>query len=237
MIPLDNKEIVFLNMNASQYFAEKQEKKQFVIHHSAGWDNARQMFDIWNRDASKVAVSFGIGSDGVVYEGFNSSFWAYHVGLDAKSLPQNMWKYLGNNIPIHQHSIGVELCNWGVLGQSKGKFYSWAGAEVPLAKVVKYEKPFKAIPVSDFFNKIGQSNKPAFYYEKYSDKQIESLGKLILLMNKTHGIPLDYNADMWDISEKALKITPGIWTHVSYRLDKSDCHPFPPLIEMLKSLK
>ena len=41
---------------------------------------------------------------------------------------------------------------------------------------------------------------------------------------------------MWDISDKALAGEAGVWTHVSFRTDKSDCHPQPELIQMLKSL-
>jgi hypothetical protein len=36
---------------------------------------------------------------------------------------------------------------------------------------------------------------------------------------------------------KALSGTPGVWTHVSYRADKSDCHPQIELINALKELK
>ena len=46
----------------------------------------------------------------------------------------------------------------------------------------------------------------------------------------------DYKKDMWDISRSALSGSPGIYTHVSYRKDKSDCHPQKDLIENLKNL-
>jgi len=43
---------------------------------------------------------------------------------------------------------------------------------------------------------------------------------------------------MWDVSQRALSGEPGIWTHVSYRQKpgKTDCHPQPELIEMLKTI-
>ena len=56
-----------------------------------------------------------------------------------------------------------------------------------------------------------------------------------MFWNDRYNIPLEYNQDMWDVSINALKGAPGIWTHVSYRSDKSDCHPQPELIEMLQS--
>jgi len=76
-----------------------------------------------------------------------------------------------------------------------------------------------------------------FAFEKYTDEQIESLRKLLLYWGDIYNIPLDYNDDMWSINVKALSGQSGIWTHVSYRVDKSDCHPQPELIQMLKSLK
>jgi hypothetical protein len=60
--------------------------------------------------------------------------------------------------------------------------------------------------------------------------------KLLIFWNERYGIPLDYNQDMWALSSKALSGQDGVWTHVSFREDKSDCHPQPELIEMLKSL-
>jgi len=77
-----------------------------------------------------------------------------------------------------------------------------------------------------------------FYgFEKYTDAQIEAVRELLVFWNERYKIPLDYHDDMWDISNEALAGKAGVWTHVSYRKDKSDCHPQPELIEMLKSLK
>ena len=42
---------------------------------------------------------------------------------------------------------------------------------------------------------------------------------------------------MWEVSQDALCGKPGIYTHVSFRKDKSDCHPQKELIQMLKELK
>ena len=42
---------------------------------------------------------------------------------------------------------------------------------------------------------------------------------------------------MWNISANALKAVPGVYTHNSYRKDKSDISPQPKMIAMLKSLK
>jgi hypothetical protein len=41
---------------------------------------------------------------------------------------------------------------------------------------------------------------------------------------------------MWEVTSKALNLEEGIFTHASYRKDKSDCFPQYELIDMLKSL-
>ena len=75
------------------------------------------------------------------------------------------------------------------------------------------------------------------YFEKYTDAQIRTLGELLLYWNKRYNIPLDYHNDMWRESYSAKIGHSGIWSHVSFRSNKSDCHPQPELIEMLKTIQ
>ena len=74
------------------------------------------------------------------------------------------------------------------------------------------------------------------FYHKYNDLQIESLRKLILELTAKFAINKKYNSDMWDISLNAILGKNGIYTHVSYRLDKNDCSPQINLITMLQNL-
>ena len=54
---------------------------------------------------------------------------------------------------------------------------------------------------------------------------------------ETYSIDLTYKEDdMWTVSTRALKGEGGVYTHNSYRKDKSDIHPCPRMIAMLKSL-
>jgi len=126
---------------------------------------------------------------------------------------------------LDKTSIAIELDNWGQLEEKDGKLYAVYGNEVDVP-VVHYAKGFRGEQV----------------FEAYSEAQIRATGELLLLWNKTYGIPLDYHEDMWDVSQKALSGTPGVWTHVSYRpwpssKNKWDCHPDPNLISMLRTLK
>ena len=92
--------------------------------------------------------------------------------------------------------------------------------EVPIEEVTTYDYPFRGIR----------------YYQKYTDKQLESLKFLLQYLCETYKIPKTYIPEMWEISKSALRGDKGIFTHVSYRKDKSDCHPQKELVEFLKSI-
>ena len=59
----------------------------------------------------------------------------------------------------------------------------------------------------------------------------------IVLMGVKFNIPVNYNEqDMWSVSRRALSGEPGLYTHNSYREDKTDVSPQPHLIEMARTL-
>lgn len=186
-------------------------KKQIIWHHSAGWDNARNMFYWWKIDGVRhVATSIGIIDDGTVYRGFHEDFWAHHIGMKD-------WRNPARN----QEAVAVEICNWGTLNKSGDRYYStWVPtAEVGAGKVI--ELNYKGVK----------------YYEAYTDAEIETLKRWTLLIAIRYGIPLDYREnDMWKLSENAKNGVPGIYTHNSFIEGKTDVSPQPKLIAMAESL-
>ncbi len=66
--------------------------------------------------------------------------------------------------------------------------------------------------------------------------KLEESKDLLLLWKQRYNIPLTYNADIWDITPRALRGEAGVFTHNSVRTDKVDVYPHPKLIQMLKSL-
>lgn len=205
-ISLNVKEVDF----KGYYFTAQHDKKQIIWHHSAGWDNARGMFDWWKQDGVvHVGTSIGIVDDGTVYRGFDESYWAASIG--ARHV---------NNRQRDKEAVCVEICNWGNLTEKNGKFYSWASAEVHPDKVIEINyKGYK-------------------YFEKYTIKEIETLKVWTILMGIRFDIPLSYDYDrMFKLSDDAFAGVPGIYTHNSYRQDKTDVYPHPQLIEMAESLE
>ena len=193
----------------SQYYRTKHPKKQIVIHHTVSNGNANNVIAWWKKTPQRVGTAFIIDREGIIHQCFQSGYWAHHLGLKDK-----------RNLKLNQQSIGIELCNWGGLHKVDGKFTSYFNAIVPCNEVITYEDKFR-----------GYS-----HFQKYTEVQLESLSNLIQYLGKSYDIPLAYNPCMWDLSQCALHSVPGVFTHVTFRDSKSDCHPQPELIQTLKSL-
>jgi N-acetyl-anhydromuramyl-L-alanine amidase AmpD len=204
----------------TQYLREEHPKKQIYLHHTAGRSNGENTFKWWASNPERVATCVcisGLGAvDGQIVQGFSSKYWAYHLGIkrsvfDAYGVPYtNLDKY----------SIGIEICNWGQLSFTSGKFYNYVGGEVPEKEVIKLDVPYKR----------------HIYFHNYTDAQIESVRQLLVLWNQRYNIPLKYNEDIWTVTQRALRGEAGVFTHNSVRADKIDIYPHPKMIQMLKSL-
>lgn len=210
MAALDLSKIVQVNFPEAQYFPQAFPKKQICLHHTVSGPNGARIFEGWAANTDRVATALVVAGDGTIYQGFKSEHWAHHLGLKTS-----------NNTALNQASIGIEVCNWGALTLKDGKYYSAFGQEIPAAEVIDYGQPWRG----------------AQYFQRYTAAQIESTRQLVVFLCDKYGIPKDYNEDIFDINQRALNGEAGIFTHVSYRTDKSDMHPQPELKAMLAGLK
>ena len=214
---LDTSKIVQVRLKETQYYQEEFPKKQIVLHHTVSNGNAKNVMSWWASTPAKVGTAFIIDREGVIHQCFSSKHWAHHLGTRSKQ-----------NKQLNQESIGIEMCSWGPLTRKENpmlkgspKFFSSTGTEIPKEEVVKLEKPFRG----------------HLYYQKYTSSQLKSLRILVNYLCETYNIPKKYNPDMWDYSRMAMNGNPGIYTHVSFRKDKSDCFPQLDLIGNIKNLK
>lgn len=210
---LDTSKIVQVRLKETQYYQEEFPKKQIVLHHTVSNGNAKNVMQWWASTPVKIGVAFIIDRDGIIYQCFSSKYWAHHLGTKAK-----------NNKQLNQESIGIELCSWGGLTRKENpmlkgspKFYSSTGTQVPKEEVVKLEKSFRGF----------------LYFQKYTEKQLKSMQILVNYLCEMYKIPKTYNTDMWNYSRLAMSGNPGIYSHVSFRKDKSDCFPQKELITFL----
>lgn len=221
MKPIELNEITQLKFPTSNYFEEETSKNQIVLHHTVSGAGIEGDYNTWLNSTSKVGAHFIIDREGKCYQTISSKYWINCLGIKVDFLKSlNFTDYRTRNVLLNKHSINIELDNWGGLTKSNNKYFNAYNKEVK-TEIAEYPKKFK-----DYI-----------YYEKYTNKQIETTMRLIIYLSNKYNIPLDYNENMWNVSHDALAGKSGIWTHVSYRQDKSDCHPQEELINALKKLK
>lgn len=221
--------IILNPLTPDQYYTEKTQKKQIYIHHTAGNPDPFSVRKWWLTTPEKVGTSFIIGGkptkatnwkDGDIHQSFSSDYWAHHLGLTAAHVqigkPGNK-----TNLELNKFSIGIELCNWGYLTKTAKGFITYTGVVVPNEEVVTYTTPFKGYT----------------YYHKYTDAQLQNLKELLQFLCNKWNIPTTYyGKEIFDVNVRALRGESGIWTHVSVRPDKFDCHPQLELIDILENL-
>lgn len=222
---LDLTKIKQLPLKETEYFKDVNDKKQIVLHHTAGNSSGVNVVNSWNNDKRGRIATFcvisGAGSsntkDGEIVQAFSSKYWAYHLGIKSEVF---LSKGLKHQI-LDKTSIGIEVCNWGPLEEINGKFYNYVDGEVNAADVCTLDEPYKGFK----------------HWHAYTDAQIESLIQLLKYLSETYNIPLKYSYDeFFKVSTTALKGLPGLYTHNSYRKDKTDVYPSPKLILALKGL-
>jgi hypothetical protein len=197
------------------------------VHHTAGNANPELVYKGWNGDVSHVCTCIVIGGkkgngnpyeDGTIVQGYSSSKWAYHLGLEQKTFDECKLPFLS----LDRISIGIEICNWGYLTKdTNGIFKNYVGGIVDAAEVCDLGYKFRGYQ----------------YFHNYTDAQIQSTKDLLEYWGSKYNIDLSYNKDIFDICPRALKGDNGIFTHCSVRKDKTDIYPHPKMIDMLKSLK
>lgn len=209
-------------LNPGQYIQEVTQKKQIVIHHTVSGDSAAGDVCWWNSTPERVGAAYIIERNGMVHELFNSDHWAYHLGLTQKHFQAAHSTYKN----LDMSSVAIELDSWGPVEAeaSTSKFY-------PKGKI-RQTAPVKYI----YEYCYNERWKGCTLWEAYTTQQLQSLKELLQYLCAKHNIPKIYNKEMWNVSKKALDGTPGIWSHCSFRSDKSDCHPQPELIKTLMAL-
>jgi hypothetical protein len=222
---LDLKKIKQVPLRETQYVKEETPKSQIVLHHTAGNASGVGTISMWDTDdrgriATCITVS-GPGAkgtyDGEICQAFSSKHWAYHLGIK----PEVFKAYKVSYQRLDKIAIGIEICNWGPLTFKDGKYYNYVDRIIPVEYVTTLDKPYKG----------------HLFYHRYSDAQIQSVKDLLVYWKGIHKIDLTYNYDqMFTVNTKALKGENGLYSHNSYRKDKSDIYPCPRMIEMLKTL-
>jgi hypothetical protein len=188
------------------YIKETTKKETIWIHNSFGCSRPDWTIGSWSDKMKKkqAGVGFVIGrgssDDDIIWD-----------GKVLRAFDDKYWSYhLDIGGDINSKSIGIEICNYGPLSFRNGKYFNSVNFEVKESDVCKFENPF-----------MGHK-----YWEKYTDKQLDSLSKLIEYLQKRWNIRIDKN--IYDES----------WFSGNYSGNLRSYNLFPQkdLIEMLNSL-
>lgn len=231
--PLNLSELVQIDFPENQYYRETTSKNQVVIHHTVSGGYAQGVINWWNQDPQRIATHFIIQQDGTIFQLYSSKYWAHHLGVKADFL-KNMGftDYGTRNTLLNKSTIGIEICRWGGLVKDDNGFHP-AKWDTTTKKYVPYTKI--TIPVENV-QSFPRPFRDFYHFEKYTSAQLISVSRMLTYLCDKFGISKEYYGNMWDVSKDALAGKPGIWTHVSYRPDKSDCFPQTELINMLQNI-
>jgi len=114
---LDIQKIVQHRLSKGQFFEENTDKSQIYLHHTAGNGNAEGVARFWNNNDSQIATAFVIGENGTIVQCFSSKHWAWHLGIDSQDFATRGLPYKN----LNKLSVGIEVCNWGMLKEKKRK--------------------------------------------------------------------------------------------------------------------
>lgn len=219
--PMPKLNIIKKFLEPSQYVNGVTNKTGIVLHHTVG-GTLDSTWNFWQNQKERVATHFIIDRDGTIVQCFPLENWAFHIYIGSPG--NNIAREHKQKSSLYDRSlIGIELCSYGPLSLRNDNYITVYNKQIPKDKVETLQ--YRG------FN----------YWEKYTDKQIEALELLLIdLINKhpkiKSSLKTDYS-DIFNISEKALNLEPGIWSHTSLRTDKSDCYPDKSLVNMLNNLK
>jgi N-acetyl-anhydromuramyl-L-alanine amidase AmpD len=205
-----------------QYYQEETKKDFVVLHHTVSpGDDASGDIRWWLSDVDRVATHCIITQDGTIHQTIKSIHWGHHLGCKAEYFEK--YGLTPRNTDLNKRSYSIEFDCLGPVDKDGNS--------------LAYKKLKAKAGVYD----LGYNFRGFRYFEKYTDAQLESAYHLIkLIATNNPGIDLKKvnlkTAADFDMNKTALsgKLT-GVWTHVNFRPDKSDCFPQKELLEMLSS--
>jgi LysM repeat protein len=92
-------------LSPTEYYPVSMPKDLIVLHFTAGAD-AASAFRTWRSNPEHVATAYIVDTDGTIYELFDPSCWAYHLGVK------------GTKGLHDKRSVGIEIANVGPLKPS-----------------------------------------------------------------------------------------------------------------------
>ncbi len=212
------------------YYPEVTNKKQIVIHHTAGRQDAKGDIAGWRKKTFPIATHYIIERGGHAEHVFSDKFWSNHIGMPN-----------GYNVKRNKQSLSIELTSMGWLTKKdNGTYQGYVGKAKTSSEWGGVSETYMVDSNGNIVrNPNGYKGKK--YFQSYSATQLTKMAGIINNWSKTFGITIS-NQNFGDIfpdqtrgipSQAAVKGTPGIYTHNSYRGDKIDVMPQKELLEII----
>lgn len=185
---------------------------QVCLHHTASPPGIVGDINWWKNDKQPVSTPLVIDRDGKAYQIYSTKRWGYSLGL-----------VHADRNKVESRTIGLEIDSWGWLTKKGDQFLSYTGDPVDPSQVCVLDKPHRGMK----------------YFHKYTEAQIETTRLLLLFWAKTYPIDIKYVGynKMFELCQDAIYARKsGVYSHNSFRLDKTDIHPQPDMIAMLEKL-
>ena len=101
------------------YYPEVTNKKQIVIHHTAGRQDAKGDIAGWRKKTFPIATHYIIERGGHAEHVFSDKFWSNHIGM-----------HHGSNVRRNKESLSIELTSMGWLNKKdNGNYKGYVGQE------------------------------------------------------------------------------------------------------------
>ncbi|MCQ8116593.1 N-acetylmuramoyl-L-alanine amidase [Methylomonas rosea] len=197
---------------AGQFFTETPKKDLIVLHFTAG-SSAKSAFDTWIGDAQHVAAAYLIDVDGAVYEVFDPTQWAYHLGVK------------GFNGRLDQRSIAIEIANVGPLrpAADNPEVLNWwpprRGQTQPFGS--------KYCDKTQIDKYMQTSYRGEQYFATFPAQQVQAIRLLLNDLCGRFAIPktLPPKPKQFERDLAFFQHYSGIASHVNFRTDKWDIGP------------
>lgn len=213
-------------LTTKNYFNTPFAKKAIVLHDTNGWvvrkgtkdSPSMNHFHWWASRNKKISTPFSIDYKGNIYQHYDPSMWAYHLGLGRKYHK------------LDQESIGIELVNEGPLTKEKNENFYWYSGKIAIPYNRINDKPVYIENTWRGYN----------WFAPYSKEQIDSAFWLVKYLIDKFGIRKNVITDN-EYHAELLGGFEGVYSHCNVRIypakrNKWDVNPSFPLKELQKYL-
>lgn len=201
-IPINRSKFV---LPKKELFPEVVEKNLIVLHFTSG-RSAQSAFDTWMNNPERVATAYIVDPDGTVYELFDPSYWAFHLGV------KGTWAH-------DRRSIGIEIANVGPLKPAPADPQrlnwwpdNWGTPWCRLDEADRYVRaPYRDIQ----------------HFASFPAPQVETVARLAAYLCERFGIPrsIPPRARREECDLSYFGTQKGVVAHQNFRKDKWDVGP------------